>query len=258
MPRAVAALRTVSAKRYAINNAYTKSWQANGASSYGTNAGIDYSTTNKLIVDFWFNTAIPPTGANFAIYFELSTNYNLVADSFAIFNDSATNRLSAAYRDGGGYSYWISNPNPFNNSWRHGLIVLDKSLAANVGVKTYVNGLISGSNSLASATTGGNFGNHDVYAMARAGVSNFYNGFMKDLHVRSFSGTFTDLNALEIFQGANPTGISILDEWLGEDAGTTAVDSGSKAKDLTLSNVTYSTNVPCKLRTQGNIRNAAV
>lgn len=225
--------------RMTISNRFTKSWSFNGTSSSGTNAGIDYSANNKLVVSFfcYLTTRTPLT---LQVIFELSTNANSVNDGFGIYRDTTNGDIYAAYHDAGGYSLWgvTSNSLP-QRRWVHVSVVMDKTLSAATGVKMYIDGVLTGANSLSTATTGGFFGNRAVYVGSRAGASSWFPGNLKDMMIHSFTGTFSADDAKTLYQLGTPTNCTLLDEWLGEDVSTTAVDTGSKLKDLTLSNVTY-------------------
>ena len=234
--------RTAASARQVILP-FTKSWSFNGTSSGGSNAGIDFSAKNKIVVDAFVR--LGANGAN-GVLAELTTNTNSFTDGFVL-SQATTNKITANYKDGSGYCSWTSATVPLN-TWVHVLVVLDKTLSNTTGVKIYINGVLSGANDIATAATGGFFGNRPFYVGARAGTSIFFSGLMKNLRVHSFTGTFGASDAIAILQSTAPSNFTLLDKWVGEESGSTATDTGSNLKDLTLSNVAYSTDAPCKAR----------
>lgn len=233
------------APRRVIRNDFTKSWDLNGTTSYGTNAGIDYSAYQKLVIECSVLLDVPKSGDS--VIAELSTNYGAVTDGFALIRLSA-GKIEVGYRDGGGFSAWDSNEIQIGQ-WTHIIGVLDKTRVAAEGAKVYVNSALSGALLLSTATTGGAFGNRAFYMGARAGTSLFTDGKIKQLRIFTHTGTFNADDAKSLYTNVIPAHFTKLNDWIGEDAGTTATDTGSLLKNLTLSNVTYSTRCPSKTRT---------
>jgi hypothetical protein len=236
--------RAVASTRLAIRNSYTKSWAFNGTSSRAINAGIDYSAYNKLVFDFFFNVA--DISALFMVL-ELSNNSGVRTDAFYLDWNEQTQKLFAVQTITGGYSAWASSSLVLNRYY-HVQMVLDRSLPTNVASKIYINGVLSGANTTAIGTIVGNFANSSFNVGARAGSSLFLKGMIKDLRASTFTGSYSTDNALTLYQDLIPSNVTVLNHWLGEDAGTTAVDSVG-GKNLTLTNITYSSNIPCKTRT---------
>lgn len=245
--RSVASTRTVASPRLVIRNNYTQSWALNGSTSYGTNAGIDYSAYNKLAFDFFIYRRLA-TGDS--IVGELSTNYVSFTDSFGLISIAGP-KIEFGWRDASGFCAWDSARIP-TNEWVHVEGFMDRTVPSNQGCKVYIRGILSGAQILSTSAGGGTFGNRAFYMGSRAGASLFTNGLIKDLRICTFTGTYSTADAVSFYKNAVPSNFTVLNRWLGEDAGTTAVDSGSLGKNLTLSNVTYSPNVPCKLRTQAS------
>lgn len=229
---------------------YTKSWQVNASTSLGTNAGIDYSPYSRLIVDFWYlrNGAQASPGG---VVIESSANPSAVNDAWSVFISTA-GQIQLFYHDASGTALWSSAVIPINR-WVHLVCVFDKNLAVASSVKTYVDSVISGAITAATAASGGVFGNYVLNTFFRSGVAAMGpNGSkLKDLRIHTKSSTVTAQDVIDIYNNAPPATMTKLNHWMGEDTGGTpgtAVDQGTLGKNLTITSTLFSPEVPTSYR----------
>lgn len=226
---------------------YTKSWLFNGTSSLLTNAGIDFSSQSRVIIDGFLRFETQPVNG---MIVELSTDNNLINDGFYLYSNNAF--LIGGYKDAGGICQWQTSKLALKQ-WYHFTIVIDRNLPATTGSKIYINGVLSGAILTSTATTGGTFGNYPFYIGSRGGVLLRLpaGSLLKDVRISTKGTTVTAQDISEIYQNAVPSSFTVLDEWLGEDTGATpatAVDTGTFGKNLTITNTLFSKDTPTKPR----------
>ena len=111
----------------------------NGSQSLKTNANFNIGT-DKVSISFWMKTSQTAT----SIIAELSTNTNNNNAFYVVINDTLANRVSIGdHTSGSSYNIGSSATNINNNTWRHIVLMIDRSKIGNQQNKIYVDGVLS-------------------------------------------------------------------------------------------------------------------
>ena len=165
----------------------------NGSQSLKTNANFNVGT-DKVSISFWMKTR--QTAGSTVL--ELSSNYNYF-NAFAVFiNDLLANRVEIAdHTSVSTYNVGISATNINNNTWRHIVLTIDRSLAGTQQNKIYVDGVLS----YVQSTTyrvdlNGQWALNPLFIGQRAGNSIGFNGQLKFLKIFNYPLSVTEITNL--------------------------------------------------------------
>ena len=151
----------------------------NGSQSLKTNANFVIDT-DKVSISFWIKTS-QTAGAIIA---ELSTNYNKNNAFLTVINDTLANRVSIGDKNSSGYNIGSSATNINNNTWRHIVLTIDRTLVGNQQNKIYVNGVLSYvQNTTYQSDLNGNWALNPLFIGQRAGNSSGFKGQLKFLKI---------------------------------------------------------------------------
>ena len=165
----------------------------NGYQSLKTNSNFIIGA-DKVSISFWVKTS--QTDA--AIILELSSNYN----NFSAFNSTlngTANRIEVADHTSGGSAYNLgsSATNINNNTWRHIVLTIDRSLVGNQQNKIYVDGVLSYvQNASIQSDLNGNWGLFPLFIGQREGRYFGFNGQMKFLKIFNYPLSTTEITNL--------------------------------------------------------------
>ena len=163
----------------------------NGSQSIKTNANFVIGT-DKVSISFWIKTS-QTAGA---IITESSTNTNN-NNAFGVYiNDLLANRIEIVDNQ---YGLNIGNSatNINNNTWRHIVLIIDRSKVGNQQNKIYVDGVLSYvQNTTYQKDTSGNFGIYQLFIGQRGGNSLGFNGQMKFLKIFNYPLSTTEITNL--------------------------------------------------------------
>lgn len=145
----------------------------NGLSSSIVTPTIDYNSSKKLTISFWF---YPKAASTFCI-FESSSNYNANAGSFTLFFlNTQKFEFAEASLSGTNYSAYDFGSSIVLNKWHHVVCIIDKSLSGQK-VFMWIDGK-SASGTLVrndDSSTTRTLSNYPLYIGARGGTSLFAN-----------------------------------------------------------------------------------
>ena len=163
----------------------------NGSQSLKTNANFNLNS-DKVSISFWIKTS-QTAGA---IITESSTNTNN-NNAFGVYiNDLLANRIEIVDNQ---YGLNIGNSatNINNNTWRHIVLIIDRSKVGNQQNKIYVDGVLSYvQNTTYQKDTSGNFGIYQLFIGQRGGNSLGFNGQMKFLKIFNYPLSTTEITNL--------------------------------------------------------------
>ena len=163
----------------------------NGSQSIKTNANF-YIGTDKVSISFWIKTSQTATG----IIAELSTNTNNNNAFYNALNDLLANRISIGDHTSG-YNIGDSAININNNTWRHIVLTIDRSLVGNQQNKIYVDGILSYvQNTTYQSDLNGNWGLFPLFIGQRGGSLYGFNGQMKFLKIFNYPLSTTEITNL--------------------------------------------------------------
>ena len=165
----------------------------NGSQSIKTNANFNVGT-DKVSISFWMKTS-QTAGA---VVLELSSNFNNF-NAFAVFiNDLLANRVEIAdHTSVSTYNVGNSATNINNNTWRHIVLTIDRTLVGNQQNKIYVDGVLSYvQNTTYQTNTNGNFGLFPLFIGQRGGSLYGFNGRLKFLKIFNYPLSTTEITNL--------------------------------------------------------------
>lgn len=229
---------------------YTSSPRWNGSTGSAQSvAAVDYSAYNKLVVDVWIN---PVSFATEQVIFEVGPAVVSTAGGFVLYAGwPVVGKLSLIIGAGDGATYTTVTASiiPRFGKWSHVVAVFDRTASAATCLKVYVNGVLCTTAHTASYTPSGNFASgQKVNVGARAVTTKRFAGGIKDIRVHTFT-TFADADAVTLYaDNHTPAGFTLVDRWGLEETSSPAADSVRSA-NLTLTNLTFSDDVPYKART---------
>ncbi len=152
----------------------------NGSQSIKTNANFN-TGTDKVSISFWMKTSQTAGSA----VLELSSDYNNF-NAFAVFiNDLLPNRVEIADHVST-YIYNVGNSatNINNNTWRHIVLTIDRTLVGNQQNKIYLDGVLSYiQNTSIQTYLNGQWALNPLFIGQRGGNSIGFNGQLKFLKI---------------------------------------------------------------------------
>ena len=163
----------------------------NGSQSLKTNANFVIGT-DKVSISFWMKTS--QTGA--AVVAELSTNFSQF-NSFGVFiNDLLANRIEIADHITG-FNIGNSAININDNTWRHIVLIIDRSKVGSQQNSIYVNGILSYvQNTSFQSDLNGNWGLFPLFIGQRGDSFYGFNGQMKFLKIFNYPLSTTEITNL--------------------------------------------------------------
>lgn len=168
-----------------------------------TASGMDLSGTDVVSISFWMKW--DETNQNDLIILEYSSNFNGSFGGFLINANPAgqggANRLSFALRGNGGYN--LANfDRPDDGEWHHYAAVIDKGEIAANEVIPYIDGKPIGYTKSHTGENTNNFGNENLFFMARNASSLFGQGSLDEVALWSRALSPTEIQQL-YRRGAN-------------------------------------------------------
>ena len=167
----------------------------NGSQSLKTNSNFVINS-DKVSISFWMKTSQTNTAA---IVLELSNDYNSNNAFCSFINDIAANKITMSDNTSGGSAYNVgsSATNINNNTWRHIVLTIDRSLVGNQQNKIYVDGILSYvQNTTYQSDLNGNWGLNPLFIGQRGGSSLGFNGQMKFLKIFNYPLSTTEITNL--------------------------------------------------------------
>ena len=165
----------------------------NGSQSLKTNANFNVGT-DKVSVSFWLKTS----QTALASILELSSNVNN-NNSFASFiNNTLANRINVIDQSIG-YNYNIGDSalNVNNNTWKHIVLMIDRSKVGSQQNKIYVDGILSYIQDTTRQTDlNGQWTSNPLFIGQRNGSSLGFNGQMKFLKIFNYPLSTTEITNL--------------------------------------------------------------
>lgn len=166
----------------------------NGSQSIKTNANFNVGT-DKVSISFWMKTS--QTAA--ATVLELSSNFNNF-NAFAVFiNDILANRVEIAdHTSVSTHNVGNSATDINNNTWRHVVLTIDRTLAENQQNKIYVDGVLSYTQSVIYQYNflNGQWALNPLFIGQRGGSSVGFNGQLKFLKIFNYPLSTTEITNL--------------------------------------------------------------
>lgn len=165
----------------------------NGSQSIKTNANFNIGT-DKVSISFWMKTSQTDTSA----IAELSTNSNNNSAFGIYLNNLLANRIDIAdHTSGNSYNVGSSATNINNNTWRHIVLTIDRSLVGNQQNKIYVDGVLSYVQSTTYQTDlNGQWVLNPLFIGQRGGSSLGFNGQIKFLKIFNYQLSTTEITNL--------------------------------------------------------------
>ena len=160
----------------------------NGSQSIKTTTNLPVNS-DKVTIAFWLKTT--QTGAS--IITELSV-YNSGNNAFMVILNNSSNKITIAnYKPNFNTTDSIINTN--TGVWMHIVMTIDRSLAASVENKIYINGVASYTY-IGSSDNAGNFVNNILFIGQRAGSSLGFNGSLTKLKIYNYPFTPSEVSTL--------------------------------------------------------------
>ena len=162
----------------------------NGSQSLKTNSNF-LINSDKISVSFWIKT----NQTTNAIITEMSSDYG-VNNAFAAFINIVTANKAFLSDHNAGFNYGSSSLNVNDNTWKHIVMIIDRSLGKDQN-KIYVNNVLSWvQNSGVYNDNNGNYGLYPLFIGQRAGNSFGFNGQMKFLKIFNYPLSTTEITNL--------------------------------------------------------------
>ena len=164
----------------------------NGLQSLKTNSNFILNS-DKVSISFWIKTSQTAV----AIVLELSTVASGGNNAFGVYiNDLLANRIEIV--DGqSGLNIGNSSTDINNNTWRHIVLTINRSLVGNQQNKIYVDGVLSYVQSTTyQKDTSGNWALNPLFIGQRGGSSLGFNGQIKFLKIFNYPLSQTEITNL--------------------------------------------------------------
>ena len=164
----------------------------NGLQSLKTNSNFILNS-DKVSISFWIKTSQTAV----AIVLELSTVASAGNNAFGVYiNDLLANRIEIV--DGqSGLNIGNSSTDINNNTWRHIVLTINRSLVGNQQNKIYVDGVLSYVQSTTyQKDTSGNWALNPLFIGQRGGSSFGFNGQIKFLKIFNYQLSTTEITNL--------------------------------------------------------------
>ena len=165
----------------------------NGSQSLKTNSNFVLGT-DKVSISFWIKTRQTATAA----VIELGTDTNTNNSFISSINDTLANRVSITDHNSSGYNVGNSTVNINDNTWRHIVLIIDRSKVGSQQNSIYVNGILSyvQSNLNQVVDLNGNWGLLPLFIGQRAGSYYGFNGQLKFLKIFNYPLSVTEITNL--------------------------------------------------------------
>ena len=164
----------------------------NGSQSLKTNANFVIGT-DKVSISLWLKTSQTVLGN----ILELSNNFNNNNAFSSFINDLVANKIAIYYHNSAGNNYGTSAINMNDNTWRHIVLIIDRSKVGSQQNSIYVNGILSYVQSTPNQVDlNGNFGLFPLFIGQRAGDSLGLNGQLKFLKIFNYPLSTTEIKNL--------------------------------------------------------------
>ena len=163
-----------------------------GSQSLKTNANFNINS-DKVSISFWIKT----TQIAVATIVEISTNFNF-NNAFAVFiNDALANKVEIADHNPSGYNLGSPPTNINDNTWRHIVLTIDRTLVGNQQNKIYVDGVLSYvQNNTYQTDLNGQWTLNPLFIGQRGGSSSGFNGQLKFLQIFNYPLSQTEITNL--------------------------------------------------------------
>ena len=164
----------------------------NGSQSLKTNANFVINS-DKISVSFWMKTSQTVV----AVVSEISTNATSGNNAFGVYiNDLLANRIEIADNQSV-LNIGNSATNINNNTWRHIVLTIDRSLVGNQQNKIYVDGILSYvQNASLQSDLNGNWDLNPLFIGQREGRYFGFNGQMKFLKIFNYPLSTSEITNL--------------------------------------------------------------
>lgn len=166
----------------------------NGSQSLKTNSNFVIGT-DRVSISFWIKT----NQTAVAIILELSPNTNFNNAFGVSINNLLANRIDIVDHTSGGSAYngVSSATNINNNTWRHIVLTIDRSLIGNQQNKIYVDGVLSYTqNTSLQVDLNGQWALNPLFIGQRGGMYSDFNGQMKFLKIFNYPLSTTEVTNL--------------------------------------------------------------
>ena len=164
----------------------------NGSKSLKTNANFVLGT-DKVSISLWLKTSQTTLGN----ILELSNNFNDNNAFSSFINDLVANKIAIYDHNSAGDSYGTSAININDNTWRHIVLMIDRSKVGSQQNSIYVNGILSYVQSTTyQSDLNGNWGLFQLFIGQRGGSSLGFNGRMKFLKIFNYPLSTTEITNL--------------------------------------------------------------
>ena len=164
----------------------------NGSQSLKTNANFVIGT-DKVSISFWMKTSQTVLGN----ILELSNDFNNNNAFSSFINDLVANKIAIYDHNSAGNNYGTSAININDNTWRHIVLIIDRSKVGSQQNSIYVNGILSYVQSNPNQVDlNGNFGLFPLFIGQRGGSLYGFNGQMKFLKIFNYPLSQTEITNL--------------------------------------------------------------
>lgn len=232
MPRTAATGRTAATNRVAVQD-MKASLQFNGTSSYMTSPVVPDIT--GFCFSFWFTYGV--VSAKTLIGW---SNNATPSQGFRLVTEASTDNVYVAVSHSGGTKYVDAGSKKFRNKWVN--VVFTHVQGAQ---KIYVNGVLTDSDTgtMVDATGQTLTIGRNSYA-----ATEYFSGSMSNLVFHNTTTPWTQGQVTALYtSGTIPTGATAIMP-LQEGAGTTALDTSGNGNHGTITDGTYTADVPTKKR----------
>ena len=159
----------------------------NGSKSLKTNANFVLGT-DKVSISFWMKTTQTTEG----IFVELSSNYG---SNNAFRANIFTNKGTMGSHTSAGFNFVLTNSNINDGSWKHIVMINDRSKSGTNETQIYINKILDYSNNI-TTNLSGIFDNFTLFIGQRNGSSFGFNGQMKFLKIFNYPLSTTEITNL--------------------------------------------------------------
>ena len=219
-----------------------------GTTMYGKATAVPFANATQLTIHLWLKIVV---GAASQVIFETSTNYG-VGNSLVLYWDQPTHRLVFGAHDAVGYSLRLSAVGAVDTvSWVRVTMVLDQTLAS-LQTALYLNGSASGTIQSTDSHCLAGIATDDLYIGMRGAATFPFTGNVVVDRI-TIGKAYSAAEVLSEYQtGRYPTGGTILAsyDWTPNNSMTVVTDSGTGAKNITLTAPVWSLDTPVSARHQ--------
>ena len=159
----------------------------NGSQSLKTNANF-VTGTDKVSISFWMKTTQTTEG----IFVELSSAYG---DNNAFRATILNNKGTMGSHTSAGFNYALTNSNINDGTWKHIVMINDRSKSGTNETQIYINKILDYSNNITNDLSG-IFNNYPLFIGQRGGSQYGFNGQMKFLKIFNYPLSPTEITNL--------------------------------------------------------------